>query len=177
MTTLIASFILATTATQETCECKPMPNFSLKASDGNTYSQASLVKKDTVVVFFSNGCPHNPKAAPDMNKLKAIFGSKVSIVGMSNLNATEAKAYANELNLKFPLLADPDGKIIEKFGATHSLDFALVCSKDKKIGKLWNGYSRTIIGELFAEIKHHGGPAIKADLSSFPTGRQSGCGF
>lgn len=164
-------------AQEETCACQAMPSFSLTASDGLTYTQKSLTKKSTVVFFLSAGCPHNPKAAPDLNRFKALVGQQVGVVAMTNLDAAKAKAYAKELGLKIPLLADTDGTTMKSFGAKHSLDFALICAKDKKVEKVWEGYSRDIFGEVLAKIPDTGGPAIKADLSVFPKGRQSGCGF
>ncbi|QYK54459.1 MAG: redoxin domain-containing protein [Fimbriimonadaceae bacterium] len=180
MTTLLASAILATASLspqEDPCLCSPLPSFSLKASDGKTYTQESVVKKNTVVVFLAAGCPHNPKAAKDLNHLKSLLGDKVAMVGMTNMAGDKVKAYAEELGLKFPLISDSKGTVIEKFGATHSLDLALVCKEDRKIGKTWSGYNQTILTELFKELPKHGGPAMKVDLSSFPTARQSGCGF
>ncbi len=180
MTTLIASVILATTAItiqDEPCACKPLPSFSLKASDGNTYTQNSLVKKTTVVVFLAAGCPHNPKAAKDLNKFKSLLGSNVAMIGMTNMASDKVKAYATELGLKFPLISDSEGTTIQKFGVTHSLDLALICPADRKIGKTWNGYSKTILTDVLKEVPNHGGPKLNVDLSSFPASRQSGCGL
>lgn len=180
MNTLLISALFTTliaNTQDEPCQCKPLPTFSLKASDGLTYTQSSLSKKPTVVFLLSSGCPHNPKAAPDLNKFKALAGSKVGVVAITNMDDKDVKGYAKELGLKIPLLADPNGEIIRKFGGKHSLDIALICSDDKKIGNFWEGYSRSIFGEIFKEISEHGGPKIEADLSVFPTKRASGCSF
>jgi len=178
MTSLIASVILTNPIfVVEHPQSKSIPTFSLKASDGNTYTQASVAKKDTVIVFFSNGCPHNPKSAPDMNRLKAMFGTKVALIGMTNLDAAKAKAYAKELKLSFPLIADSKGETIEKFGGAHSLDIALINAKQKKVSKFWEGYDRTVISEMLNAIKSQSGTTIKTDLTLFPASRQSGCSF
>ncbi len=180
MNILILSTILVTNfnkVQEENCMCKPLPRFSLAANDGFTYNQDGLSKKPTVVFFLSAGCPHNPKSAPDINRLKSIVGSKVGVVAMTNLSQAEAKSYAKELKLQVPLLADPKGETIAKFGAKHSLDIALICSDDKKVSKFWEGYNRNTIKEMLTEIENHGGPKIKSDLKEFSEKRASGCSF
>lgn len=174
MTTLIASVILATAPIQAD---RAIPTFSLKASDGLTYSQRSLVKKPTVVVFLSHSCPHTAKAAPDLNRLKGMFGKNVALVAITDGNEKTAKSLASANKFKFPVLGDESGKTIEKFGARHSLDFVLIDARSKKVVNFWEGYSRTIVGEILNEIGNNGGPRIKADLSAFSESRMSGCGF
>jgi peroxiredoxin len=176
--TLVVSSVAANAGLQEACECKPLPKFSAKASDGKTYSSTELVKKPTVVFFLKAGCPHNPKSAPLLNKLKAAIGPKVNFVAVTNLTQAEAAKYAKELGTSFPLLADADKKIVKGFGVSNSLDFALLCPDDKKVAKTWHGYNRKIMGEFLTELANHKGPKkVAFDLNSVPKGLQSGCGF
>lgn len=176
--TFIVSTVTAFAGRQETCECKPLPKFFGKGSDGRTYSSTELVKKPTVVFFLKAGCPHNPKSTPLLNKLKAAIGPKVNFVAVTNLTQAEATKYAKELGATFPLIADADKKIVKGFGASNSLDFALLCPDDKKVARTWHGYNRKIMGEFLTELANHKGPKkIAFDLNSVPKGLQSGCGF
>lgn len=159
------------------CQCHPMPSFKVAGTDGKTYTQDSLCAKTTVVVFLKAGCPHNAKAAPDLNRFAKQLGPKVAFVGVTDLDVPKAKALVKELKLNFPVLADAKKSIVSGFGATHGLDLAVVCPKDRKVAKVWNGYSATILKEVVASLPEHGGPALKLDLSSYPKGRASGCGF
>lgn len=177
MTTILTSLAIAAAIGQETCTCAAMPSFTLKANDGLTYTQKSLTKKDTVVVFLAYNCPHNPKAVKDLNRFKAILGDKVAMVAFVNANESQSKEYAKSLGLNMPLIANPGAKIMRAFGVNHSLDMALICAKDQKVGQTWSGYSRDIFGQVLKALPQHGGPEIKADLSAFPEARQSGCGF
>jgi len=176
LSTFVITLALATAfAQEENCKCKAMEGFSVKATDGKTYTKDTLCAKNTIVVFLSAGCPHNPKAAPDFNKLSAQLGKDVRLVGVTNLDVAKAKKYASELKLNFPLLADADKAIISSFGAKHSLDLALVCAKDKKVANVTEGYSKGIVEEIIASLPHHGGPKLKLNLSTFPATKKSGC--
>lgn len=148
-----------------------VPAFELRASDGLTYTQQSLLKKPTLVVFFNESCPHSKMAAPDFVKLKSMLGTQTALVGFTNLPADKVRAYAKELKLNFPLIAEGESGIIRRFGATHSLDLAVIDPQRKEVVKRWNGYSRSILEEA-ADLLNR-----KLDLSTFPNSRASGCGF
>lgn len=151
--------------------------FSLKGSDGKTYSNATLFAKPTVLVFMKKGCPHNPKAMADMNRIKRELGPKTNFYAVCDVNQIEAKSYATQLGAKFVILADKDQKLIKGSGAEFSLDMALVNPKTKRIEKLWNGYNNATISEIYAMIPKVGGEKPKMSASKFPKGTVSGCGF
>ena len=174
-TALAAAIAVIATAHQD--PCVDINAFSLKATDGKTYTKTTLCAKPTIVLFLSSGCPHNPKATPDFNKLKSQLGSKVNLIAVTNLGLAEAKAYGKKLNAQFPIIADQKGVLINMFGAKHSLDLGLVCAKDQKIAGHWEGYSKEILEEIVTSLPHHGGPTLKLDYSKYPKTRQSGCSF
>lgn len=160
---------------EKECACKDLPSFSLRGTDGQQYTQGNIADKATVIVFIAHGCPHNKKAAPDWNRVSKLMGTKARVLGVINTDPATAKTYAKTLGLTFPLLSDKDSKAIEAFGAKHSLDSVLICGKDKRVAKQWEGYSRATIGEIFADLPGHGGPTVKPDLKLFPEKKQSGC--
>lgn len=168
---------LAVFATAKQDPCVDINAFSLKATDGKTYNKAAITAKPTIVLFMSAGCPHNPKATPDFNRLKAQLGTKVNLIAVTNMGLTEAKAYGKTLKAQFPIIADQKGTLIKMFGAKHSLDLGLVCAKDQKIAGHWEGYSKEILQEIVTSLPSHGGPALKLDYSKYPKTRQSGCSF
>lgn len=179
-TLLAASLVLPmgiAMADPETCPCKPLPSFSLSASNGKTYTKEMLSAKPTVVVFLKAGCPHNPKATVDFNRFMTSIGKNVNFVAVTNLDAAAASKYAKELKANFPLLADKNGKLVAAFGATKSLDLGVICSKDKKIVKTWSGYSQQTLKEIVAALPQHGGKALKLSFAGYPAKRQSGCSF
>jgi peroxiredoxin len=172
---LILSLVVTVASAQEAC--KPLPTFSLKATDGKTYTQKEFASKPTVVIFLKKGCPHNPKSAPDFNKLPGLLTNKVNVVAITDADLETAKKYAKEIKLNLPLLADPKLSVIKAFGAKRSLDMAITCAHDKMIAQIWEGYSQESLKSLVASLPGHGGPSVKPDLSGFPAKKQSGCPF
>jgi peroxiredoxin len=152
-------------------------SFRLKDTDGKTWTQDTILAKPTLVVFLKAKCPHTPPAIADFNRLRNDFGGKAVLVGMIDLKPEEAKAFAKKHKIAFPLIADPDGETIVKMGGKHSLDLALSCPKDKRIGSTYEGYSREILGKVIQDMAHHGGPSLRIDLTKYPAKKASGCGF
>ncbi len=111
------------------------PAFSAAGSDGKTHTLASLTKDGPVHLYFIKiGCPVNHRAAPFVNKLDKAYGNKSRVVGVINGSAADAKAWAKEYGTKFPILADPDLKIIHAYHADHS-PWVVSVGKDKKVTK------------------------------------------
>jgi len=88
--------LLALTSLAAVAQSPALPAFSLKGTDGKVYSNSNLFTKPTVLLFLKKGCPHNPKAMTDMNRLKSEMGSKVNFIAVCNVNDAEAKGYAKE---------------------------------------------------------------------------------
>lgn len=183
MKTLIASLLvlasLPVMAQEKDCACKEAPKLAAKTATGKS-AQAQLLAltkgKPAVLVFLTAGCPHNPKGTADMNRLAKLLGPKVPVVGITNLDPKLVPTYAKKLRAEFPILPDPSAKAILGYGATHSLDIALLCD-DGRVPKLWNGYDQGVLKQLLQEVAKHHGPVVKANLTAFPAERQSGCGF
>ncbi|MEJ5169905.1 MAG: redoxin domain-containing protein [Fimbriimonadales bacterium] len=164
-------------AKEDGCACKEAVAFRLQATDGKTWTQETILSKPTLVVFLKAKCPHTPPALADFNRLAKDFGGKATVVGMIDLKIAEAKEFAKKNKVAFPLIADPGAETMVKMGAAHSLDMALSCPKDKRIGSTYEGYSREILGKVLKDMVQHGGPSLKVDLSKYPAKKASGCGL
>ncbi len=174
----LALFLLLVVACASAQEaCKPLPTFSLRATNGKTYTQKEFATKPTVVIFLKKGCPHNPKSAPDFNRLAEMLGKKVNVVAITDADLATAKAYAKEIKLNVPLIADAKLSVINAFGAKRSLDMAITCTHDKRVAQMWEGYSQESLKELVASLPGHGGPSLNIKFDGFPTKKQSGCPF
>ncbi len=84
------------------------PDFRLKTLDGKDFSlNAELARGPAVLVFFKVSCPTCQYAAPFFERLyKAYRTNGVSLVGISQNDAKETRAFAKEFGLTFPLLLD-----------------------------------------------------------------------
>ena len=98
---------------------KAAPAFTLKESDGDKVSLSGLKGKWVVVYFYPRddtpGCTLEAqgfnKALGQLDKLGAV------VVGVSKDDLPAHCKFRDKYGLEFPLLSDPDGKIIEKYGA------------------------------------------------------------
>ncbi|ADB16076.1 alkyl hydroperoxide reductase/ Thiol specific antioxidant/ Mal allergen [Pirellula staleyi DSM 6068] len=95
------------------------PAFTLVADDGKKVKLADFKGKPVVLYFYpkddtpgctKEACAFRDKAA-DLKKLGAV------VLGVSPDDAASHGKFRDKFNLNFPLLADPDHAVAEKFGA------------------------------------------------------------
>jgi peroxiredoxin Q/BCP len=100
-------------------EGKPAPSFTLKADDGDKISLSGFKGRHLVIYFYPRddtpGCTLEAqafnKALAQLDRLGA------AVVGISKDSLESHCKFRDKYRLKFPLLSDPDGKVIEKYGA------------------------------------------------------------
>jgi peroxiredoxin len=157
--------------------CKnPVPAFSQTASNGKLVSEKLLCEKPTVVFFLKNGCPCNPDAAKNLNKLAKDLGSTAQVVAFINAGQKEAQLEAKTIKAEFLIIPDPQKEVIKGCGATRSLDFTVVATTEPpRFPKLWNGYSKAMVAEGLDIIVKHGKKLNKWDLAKFPKEPIMGC--
>jgi len=87
------------------------PDFELKTLDGKRFSlKNELAHGPLVLAFFKVSCPTCQYAFPFLQRLHKAYGDKgVTLVGISQNDATETAAFAKEFGVTFPLLLDPVG--------------------------------------------------------------------
>ena len=95
------------------------PAFSLKATDGSTVKLADLKGKPVVIYFYPKddtpGCTKEACAFRDRQSELQKLGAVV--LGVSPDDVNSHKKFTEKFELNFPLLADIDHKIAEKYGA------------------------------------------------------------
>jgi thioredoxin-dependent peroxiredoxin len=100
-------------------EGEQAPDFTLFADDGSKVKLSSLRGSPVVLYFYTRddtpGCTREACAFRDLKEKLRRAGAKV--VGISP-DAVESHAkFRDKHRLNFPLLADPDHKAAQKFGA------------------------------------------------------------
>jgi peroxiredoxin len=154
---------------------KSVPAFSAKGTDGKTYSKKSFSEGEPILlVFFSAGCPHNVQGIKDMNRLDRMVQGKVRIIGMTDLDVAQSQILAHNHHARFPILADPTGKTIGKFGGQSGLDNVLILP-DGHIARVWNGYNRSTLKQFEALLGSRTHLQLNLTLSEFPKDREIGC--
>jgi peroxiredoxin Q/BCP len=94
------------------------PAFSLKDQDDKTHSLKDYAGRPVVLYFYPKddtpGCTREAcdfrDALPDFKK------SKAAVLGVSILDIASKAKFARKHKVSFPLLADPDHAIAEKYG-------------------------------------------------------------
>lgn len=87
------------------------PDFSLRSTDGNTYSLADLLKHGPVLAaFFKVSCPVCQFTFPFLERLYRRYGKgDVTFLGISQDHQRATKEFADEYGATFPMALDSDG--------------------------------------------------------------------
>lgn len=100
------------------------PEVYLSTVDGKEFSLEQARKRGPVVLaFFKVNCPVCQMAFPYLERIfKAYSGSpNFTLVGVSQNDAKETKAFNHEYGVTFPVLLDPTGKypVSNAYGLTN----------------------------------------------------------
>lgn len=128
---------------------KKAPAFTLESSDGGKVKLSDLAGKIVVLYFYPRdntpGCTVEAEgfrdAVPALKKLGAV------VYGISKDSIESHCKFRDKFKLTFPLLTDPDGKMLEAYGAWG----------DKTMyGKTKKGIIRsTVLIDAEGKVAHH----------------------
>jgi len=95
------------------------PSFALKDQSGKTHKLSDYAGRPVVLYFYPKddtpGCTKEACAFQD--NLPKFGRSKAVVLGMSVLDEKSKAKFAGKYSLTFPLLADPEHAVIDKYGA------------------------------------------------------------
>jgi len=115
---------------------KKAPAFSLKDQEGKTHRLADYAGRPVVLYFYpkddTSGCTKEACAFQD--NLPKFKSGKAAILGVSILDEASKARFAAKYGLSFPLLADADHDVAEKYG---------VWKKKSLYGRSFMGIART----------------------------------
>ncbi|MBW7927431.1 MAG: redoxin domain-containing protein [Fimbriimonadaceae bacterium] len=157
---------------------QPAPVFEAKDANGATHSLATLTGgKPLALYFIKDGCPCSVDVEPLYQRMAAKFGDKVRFAGVINGDAEIAKAWLAKMETPYPVLLDPDIKVVKEYKADRSV-YLLVIGPDGNIVRMWPGYSQTMLSELNATLaKMTGTEETPFDAAYAPREPTSGCSF
>lgn len=139
------------------------PAVHLTTVDGKEFSLEQARKRGPVVLaFFKVNCPVCQMAFPYVERIyKAYSGSpNVTIVGVSQNDAAETRAFNREYGITFPVLLDPTGKYpaSNAYGLTNVPSVFLV-SADGEVELSIVGWSKPDMQELNRRLAQASGKA------------------
>ena len=97
----------------------PAPDFTLPATGGRTVSLATMKGRPFVLYFYPKadtpGCTKEAQAFQEA--LGEMSGIGLDVVGLSKDTVKAQDKFAEKYGLTFPLASDPDGAVVEAYGA------------------------------------------------------------
>ncbi len=115
---------------------KKAPAFSLKDQHGKTHTLADYAGRRLILYFYPKddtpGC--TKESCEFQAALPALKPSKAAVLGISILDEASKAKFAKKYGLTFPLLADADHAIAEKYG---------VWQEKSNYGRTYMGIART----------------------------------
>ena len=135
---------------------KKAPSFSLPDQEGEKHSLADYAGQPVVIYFYPKddtpGCTKESCAFE--NNLPKFKKSKAAVIGVSVLDSASKAKFAKKYGLTFPLLADENHAVMEKYG---------VWQEKSMYGKKYMGVARTtyLIGPDGKVVKRWDG--VKVD--------------
>jgi peroxiredoxin Q/BCP len=142
------------------------PVFTLNATDGSTVKLADLKGKPVVLYFYPKddtpGCTKEACAFRDRHSEIQKLGAVV--LGVSADDVASHQKFSDKFTLNFPLLADIDHKVAEKYGAWREKNMygkvslgiqrsTFLIDVDGKVAKVWkkvsvDGHDQQVIDAL-----------------------------
>jgi peroxiredoxin Q/BCP len=115
---------------------KKAPAFALKDQNGNLHRLSDYAGRPVVLYFYpKDDTPGCTKEACDFQaNLSTYKPTKAAILGVSILDEKSKAKFATKYGLTFPLLADPDHEIADKYG---------VWQEKSRYGRKYMGIART----------------------------------
>ena len=120
----------------------PAPDFELTASDGKIVRLEDLRGKVVLLNFWATWCPPCKAEMPDLNALQRKYGADRDFVvlGINDMeNAADVIAFAEREGIAFPLLLDPDGRVIKDLFDVRYLPTSMIIDRDGNIRDTWRG--------------------------------------
>lgn len=108
--------------------------------------------------------------------LAQAFRGKIRFVAVVDANQTGAAELAKKAELSFPLVADPDRKLILALKGREGLDLRLI-GTDGQPRKGWDGLSRGNLKALISEIRLETGKTVNCSEMPFTVLTKLGCPF
>lgn len=115
---------------------KKAPAFALKDQHGTTHRLADYAGRSVIVYFYpKDDTPGCTKESCDFqSSLQRLKPRKAAVLGISILDEKSKAKFADKYGLTFPLLADADHEVAEKYG---------VWQKKSRYGRSYMGIVRT----------------------------------
>jgi peroxiredoxin len=151
---------------------------SAEGADGHSVGWGEISgRRPVVLVFIKDGCPCSAEFEPFFQRVERLYRDAVHFAGVIDAEAARARRYAAEQHVPYPVLADPQRRIIGCLRAENGGYFVLLTPQGV-IDGLWPGCSAEGMRELgrrIAKLAHLEERPL--DLTGMPGPLTTGCPF
>ncbi len=149
-------------------------------------------RRPLLLVFIKSGCPCNVELEPFFHRLERSYAGVVRFAGVIDADARTGRRYAEANATPYPILADPQRRIIQRFRAENGAYVALLAHRPEGtlpaapltqdgpviIDSLWPGCSAELFTQMGRRIAAVAGIAERPlDVSGLPGAAVTGCPF
>jgi len=94
------------------------PDFTAKDQNGNTVSLSDFRGKNVILYFYpkDNTPTCTTEACNFRDNYQSLLSKGFAVIGVSTDTEKSHKRFEKKFDLPFPLIADPDRKIVEEYG-------------------------------------------------------------
>lgn len=108
------------------------PDFELSDATGKKVRLSSLWKEEPLLIVFYPG-DFTPVCTAQLceyrDKYEEFRDLKIKMVGISHDSAEKHAEFEKAYSIPFPLLSDPDNRVVKAYGCTSKLSFGLLPSR------------------------------------------------
>src|SRR5262249_25617571 len=148
-------------------------------------------RRPLLLIFIKEGCPCSVEMEPFFHRLARIYADAACFAGVIDADVHNARRYAETNTTPYPVLADPEKRIIRRLGAENGVYVALLVQPDapleilgaavqtvSRIDSLWPGCSAEMFTQMGRRIAAAAGVTERPlDLSGLPSAPVTGCPF
>jgi thiol-disulfide isomerase/thioredoxin len=155
----VAIFLAASTRPVATASqgygAPKVPDFSIMANDGQTYSPDNLKGNVVLLMFWATWCPYCRKAMPHMNEYADEYSNApFTMLGICGGKDPDAwHDYIQEHQLRWPQYLDGDLRMARLFDAHGVPNFFLI-DKDGYLMAHWVGWDESLTDKVEKMIDH-----------------------
>jgi peroxiredoxin len=129
-------------------------SFSATDLEGRTLSLASHKGKPVIVRFFLLNCPYCKADTPIFNLFYNKFrqkGLEIFYINNNGTHAAEVETFRSELNIDFPVIFDPEGKIAQLYNVKVQPLTLVLSPEHKLLAALLGGVTEAELNELLIQ--------------------------
>jgi peroxiredoxin len=154
------------------------PDFTATDTGGQVQTLDDLTKNGPLFMYFVlDGCPCSIEAEPHYEHLSEQFHGSVKFLVISSAKESDARKWKSEFGVPYPVVSQSNLELMHLYGVTNSV-YCLLIGRDKKIVKMWPGYSASMLDEANAILAKTTGEKLQPfDVKLAPKIMTSGCPF